>query len=251
MGIIEFLRVKKGAPASQIAEIEANLEKVRAERKAAEAIVENHGQRRADMLMSDASSADIAALDAAVNLAQIDLERLEMVELELIDRLDHARDSVDRSKRAAMLENSAAQIEQKTQALDAAISAVAAAFTDLVKAVPDNIGVQKDADRFLQDATPADLARAILASGLFRAAPEAFEMTQPRNRSPRPACVERMLSVLVVNQDGALSRYNPGIVGEDCEIPPTADAAQQVIVERLRAQARRLRQSDDARMAAE
>ncbi|MGD9657404.1 MAG: hypothetical protein AB7U61_07145 [Methylocystis sp.] len=251
MGVLEFLKPKKGPAATQIPEMEAALDKLRAELKQVAAIVEGHGQRRADMLLSDAADADIAKLDSDVALAQIRLERLELAELELQDRIESARDGMDRSKRAAALERSAGEIEAKVAALDAAIGAVAAAYADLVKTVPGDSGVLLDADHMTRPATPDDIARAIVASGLFTAAPTLFEMVAPRHRTARPACVERILGVFVVNKHGVLSRFNPGLVGEECTIRPTAEAADAIIVSPLREQAARLRDSAPQAEAAE
>ena len=74
MGIIDFLKPRKGAPASQAAEMEAALAKLREERKSVETVVDSYGQRRADALLSDATDADIAKIDTDANLAQIRLE---------------------------------------------------------------------------------------------------------------------------------------------------------------------------------
>ena len=41
MGVLDFLKVKKGAPATQAAEMEASLERVRAEMTQATAIIES------------------------------------------------------------------------------------------------------------------------------------------------------------------------------------------------------------------
>ena len=47
MGVLDFLKTKKGPLPAQIAYLEASLERLRAERRSAEAIVEGHGSRRA------------------------------------------------------------------------------------------------------------------------------------------------------------------------------------------------------------
>lgn len=250
MGVLDFLKVKKGPMQTQIGEIEAQLERLRAERRAAETIVEGHGQKRSDMLLSDASDGDIAHLDADAGLAHIRLERLELAELELQDRLDRARDSVARSTRAAELERAASSIEEKAKSLESAIAALGAAFDDLVRAIPHDAGVQRDCDTMTKPATPEDVARAVLAQGLFCAAPSIFEMVAARTRSLRPACVERVLNVYAI-RDGTLTRFNNGLVGEECEIAPAPFAAEQFIVAPLRAQAAALRASDDMRAAAE
>ncbi|MGD9656905.1 MAG: hypothetical protein AB7U61_04570 [Methylocystis sp.] len=250
MGIIDFLKVKKGSPASQIGELEASLERLRAELKEVNSIVESHGQRRADALLSDVTDAEIANLDAAAALAQIRLERLELAELELVERIEAAKDATVRQRRAAQLEKDAAAIEERVKAINAAIDVLGGAFTKLVEVIPSDSGVLVDADHMTRPASPEDVARAVLASGLYVAAPTMFEMIQPRTRSARPASVERVLNVFV-SRDGMLSRFNPGLVGEECTIPPTADAADQIIVSPLREQAARLRDSAPMSAAAE
>ena len=78
-----------------------------------------------------------------------------------------ARDSDQRTRRAGELERAAAAIESKVAALDSAINALATAFTDLARAIPDDSGILVDADHMTRPATPDDIARAVLASGLY------------------------------------------------------------------------------------
>ncbi len=253
MGVLDFLKVKKGPMQTQIGEIEAQLERLRAERRAAETIVEGHGQKRSDMLLSDASDADIAKLDADAVLAQIRLERLELAELELIARLDAARDSVARSKRAASLDASAAAIEVKAQALDVAIGAMASAFEDLVRVIPAEMSVMIDRNGLSPDsaASPAEIAAAAVAQGLYLAAPKMFEERTWSGRRLRSLGVERRLAVRVLDVHGLLIDFLQGAHGENAEILPTSLAAQQILVAPMRLQAATLRASDDMREAAE
>ena len=203
------------------------------------------------MLLSDASDADIARLDADVALAQIRLERLELAELELQDRIAAARDGSERQRRAGELERAAAAIESKVAALNSAINALATAFTDLAGTIPGDSGILVDADHMTRPATARRRCERDLSAGMFNAAPSAFEMVQPRLRSARPASVERLLNVAIVNKDGVLTRYLKGLCGEEATVPPTAAAAEQIIVAPLRDKARALRDSADLAQAAE
>jgi len=136
VGIIDFLKPRKGAPASQAAEMEAALAKLREERKSVETVVDSYGQRRANALLSDASDADIAKIDSDANLAQIRLERLELAEMALLEQIAAARDSDARARRAGEMGASAATIEAHAVNLEKAIDTLAAAFTALADAIP-------------------------------------------------------------------------------------------------------------------
>ncbi|MGD9540761.1 hypothetical protein [Methylocystis sp.] len=207
-----------------------------------EPIVESHGAERADMLLSDASEEAIIAADKDAALAALRLERLEVAELSLIEQIDAARDSERRASRAKELERDAVVIAEQAANVDAACAVLAGAFAKLVAAIPSESGVMVDADHGTRLATPEDVARAILAQGLFSACPNIFEMMAPRTRTARPACVERVLAVSIV-RDGVLSRFNPGLHGEECTITPAPIAANEIVVEPLREKARELRSS--------
>ena len=106
MAILDFLKTKKGSPASQIGDLEKNLERLRAERVEAEKAVEAYAPRRAQMLLSDVDEATIIAADREAEVAKIRAERLELAELELLDRLEKARvaasrDAIDKERQAA------------------------------------------------------------------------------------------------------------------------------------------------------
>ena len=131
MSIWNFLKVSKKAPAAAIDEMETSLARLRAEMKEASVVVESHGTRRADMLLSAATEQEIIDADKAAELAALKLERLELAETALIEQIDAARDSSDRSRKATELERAAAAIAAKTQAIDFAAAAFAAAYRQL------------------------------------------------------------------------------------------------------------------------
>ncbi|WP_292532284.1 hypothetical protein [Methylocystis sp.] len=178
MSVLDFLKTTKKTVASQIEEMQASLVKLRAERKDVEAVVEEHAPKRAAMLLSDASDAEIAQLDAAANLAQIRLERLEIAELQLQDRLERARNKSERERLATEHERAAAAIEEKAKALEGPMNALAAAFDELVKVIPAETFTEKYSDGHLmpQPARPEDVARAIVASGIYNNEPRLFEL---------------------------------------------------------------------------
>ncbi|WP_292530239.1 hypothetical protein [Methylocystis sp.] len=247
MGVFSFIQPpKKSSPAAAIAEMEANLARLRAEHKTVAGIVENHGQRRAEMLLSDAADADIAQLDAAANLAQIRLERLELAELELIERIEAARDSADRSRKAAELEAAATAIGPATKNLETALAPVAEAFAALARSIPPESGLKVfcDASTLPQPATPESLARIILAAAIHDALPAAFEM---RKQNPalmaHGAGVERALSIHTKIGELLLPRC-AGLVGEEAVILSGADTARTLIVEPLKRRAQELRAGD-------
>jgi hypothetical protein len=245
MGVFSFLQPpKKGAPGTQIAELEGSLARLRAEHKSVQAIVESHGQKRAEMLLSDASDADIARLDADANLAQIRLERLELVETELVERIESGRAKAEREHLAREHERAAAQIETATKGLEGPINALAVAFAELVKAIPAETFLRKYSDRHVppqQPASPEDVARTILANALYVAEPEIFETQKQRSAfAAYGAGVERVLSVYSFG-GGVMLPRNHGLNGEECEIHPAPIAADKLIVAPLREKARTLR----------
>ncbi|MBG0801639.1 hypothetical protein IYW40_09095 [Methylocystis sp. H4A] len=253
MGVFSFLQPpKKGAPATQIAALEESLDKLRGEHKSVQAIVENHGQKRTEMLLSDASDADIVELDKAADLARIRLERLELAELELTDRLERARDKDARDRVASEHERAAAAIEEKAKALEGPINALAVAFAELVKAIPAETFLRKYSDRhtMAQPASPDDVARAILGNALYVAAPSIFETQKCRSAfAPYGAGVERALHVSTFS-NGLMTPYNKGLIGEECAIHPAPVAADQLIVAPLRERARTLRDGVAERLEA-
>lgn len=253
MSVLDFLKVKKSAPASQIAEMEASLARLRTERKEFETVVESHGARRADALLSDMADADIAKLDADASLAQIRLERLELAELELVERIERARDKAERERLASEHERAAAQIETAAKALEGPIAQLAAAFADLVKVIPAETFLRKYSDRHAPPQCPAtreDVARVILGNALVIAAPEIFETQKQRPAfAAYGAGVERTLSIYSLIGD-VLKPRCAGLVGEECEIHPAPVAAQQLIVTPLRSRARTLRDGVAAHLEA-
>jgi hypothetical protein len=243
VGIIDFLKPRKGAPASQAAEMEASLAKLREERKSVETVVDSYGQRRADALLSDASDADIAKIDSDANLAQIRLERLELAELELVERIAAARDSDARQRRAGELEAAAAAIATKTAAVDAAASAFATAYKELLSAVrADLVDIQILSSRHTQPikAAPADIAGAIAGQALAVACPQIFDDRPPTLRH-WGAAVERVLAVHELDRDGNLSPVLVGEHGQDAIISTADHAARRIILEPLKRVAEEIR----------
>lgn len=252
MAILDFLKsTKKGT--SQITELEGNLQRLRDERKKLEPIVESHGTRRADMLLSAATEQEIVDADKAAELAALKLERLELAEMALLEQIAAARDSDARQRRASEMDAAAAAIATKTAAVDAAASAFAAAYRDLLSAVPaDMIDVRILKPRFSVDgaATPVDIARAIAAQALAASCPELFETHPPHVRVYGNACA-KTLGVLVIDERGRLSPVLAGEHGEKANITSAEKAAERFVIERLREKARALRGSADVREAAE
>ena len=233
--------------------MEESLERVRAEMKGATAIIESHGQRRANMLLSDASDADIAKVDSDANLAQIRLERLELCELELQDRIADARDASERTRKAGALEAAAAAISTKTAPLDAAASAFASAYRELLSTIPaDLVDTPARKPRFNVDvqSTPSDIASAIASQALAAACPQVFEDRPPQMRT-WGAAVERVLLVKDIDRDGRLSPVLLGESGEQAVISTAAAATDRIIADRLRQRARAMRDSGDLAQAAE
>lgn len=242
MGVLDFLRpTRKGQP--QIADLESSLARLRVELNQARDIIEGHGQRRASMLLTDASDHDIAKLAAEVDLAQIRVERLGLAELELIDRIDRARDLSDRNRRAVEAERAADRIEEATKALEASVATLGECFAQLVAALPQRTGLERRhvGQQFLGSATPDEVARAILATALYSVAPGAFETGPSRRPWSGGAAVERELLVYVQEGD-VLSERLLGFNGEGSKIPTASIAAEEMIIGRLRAEAATLRE---------
>ncbi|WP_292529436.1 hypothetical protein [Methylocystis sp.] len=246
MSVLDFLKTKKSSPAAAIQEMQASLERLRAERKEFENVVESHGARRAAMLLSDVADSAIAELDAAAALAQIRLERLEICELELVERIERARDSADRARLAAEFERAAAAIEPATKNLEAAIAPVAEAFATLVRSIPAETFLLKysDGHTTAQPANAEALARIILAAALYDACPSIFEMQRQR-----PAFagfgggVERALAIHSLIGDVLVPRL-AGLCGEESRILPASDTARLLLVSPLRSKAAALRNGD-------
>lgn len=249
MSVFDFLKQpKKGAPSTQIAELEGALDRLRIELKAAEKIVAEHPEKRAAMLTSAASNADIKKLDADMEDALLSIERLEAAETELITRLEHAKDTAERERLAGEQERAASAIEEKSRALEGPIAALAAAFAELLKAIPADTSITVSAT---QPATSEDVARAILASGLYTALPSIFEMVPCRPHLSRlgGAAVERALFVHTF-ADGLMTTRCNGLIGEECTIHPASITASGLIVDPLRRRAAALRGGDAERLAA-
>lgn len=255
MSVFDFLKPpKKGAPATQITDLEASLARLRQERKDVEAIVEAHAPKRAAMLLSDVTESDIIELDKAADLARLRLERLEMAETELTDRLTRARENIENTRRSEYFERSAAQIEAAAKALEAPIAALAAAFAELSKSIPSDTGIDKPPTASFSGRRPAtadDIGRAILANGLHAAMPSIFETVACRPNLARMggAAVERALFVHTF-ANGLVTTRCAGLDGEECEIHPSTITAYSLIVEPLRRRAAALRGGDAERLAA-
>ena len=150
MAILDFLKsTKKGT--SQITELEGNLQRLRDERRKLEPIVESHGTRRADMLLSAATEQEIVDADKQAELAALKLERLELAEMALLEQIEAARDTDARQRRASAMDAAAAAIAAKTAAVDAAASGFAAAYRELLATIPaDLLDVQIRTPRHTQ-----------------------------------------------------------------------------------------------------
>jgi hypothetical protein len=254
MSVLDFLRpAKKGSPASQIAALESSLQRLRGELKSANETAEAYAPKRAEMLLSDSTEEDILALDKQAEMGRLRLERLELAEMALLEQIEAARDSADRTRKASELERAAASIEAKTQAVDAAAAAFAAAYRDMLATIPaDLIELQARKLGFTVDvaATPADIAGAIAAQALAAACPELFETRAPVMRT-WGAAIEKIIAVKDIDRDGRLSPVLMGEHGDTATISNADKAADRIIIDRLRAQAARLRDSTDMRQAAE
>lgn len=254
MNVFEFLKPpkKSGGPAAQISDMQASLEKLRADRADVQKIVDGHESKRALMLLSAATEEAILDLDRQCDLARLRLERAGLAEFELESRIESARDTADRQRRAAENERAAGAIEEKVKAADAAVVALAGAFADLVRIIPPDAGILIDQNGFAPNraATPAELAAAFVGQGLFACAPSLFETRVWHGRILRRLGVERRLAVRVLDAHGLLVDFLPGAHGEEVDVLPASLAAQQILVDPLRAQAAELRASDGEKVAA-
>lgn len=181
------------------------------------------------------------------------LDEIDSRIVEARSRLEIERAGDERERRAASLERAADDLAAKARSLESAVDALAIAAADFIQAIPDDTGIIIDRNGFAQNdaATPAELAAAVISQGLCMTAPTLFEQRNPNSRVLRGAGVERALSVRCLDGNGRISSFLPGRVGEKAEILPTSIAAEQIVVEPLRAQAAALRASDDMKAAAE
>jgi hypothetical protein len=253
MAILDFLKVAKKAPAAAIDEMEASLGRLRAEMKEASVVVEGHGTKRADMLLSDASEEQIIDADKAAELAALKLERLELAEIALLEQIEAARDASERQRRVGEMESVATAIFREDGRVDTAASAFAAAYRELLSAVPaDLIDVRILKPRFTVDgaATPVDIASAIAGQSLASHCPELFESHRPHTRTHGDACA-KTLCVLDTDRAGRLSPILPGEHGKKASITSAQKAARRFVVDPLRDKARVLRGSSVTAEAAE
>jgi len=243
VGAFDFLKPKKSDRPSRVSDIEAELARLRAERKVVEAAVESHSTRRANLLLTTASDEDIVRLDADANLSRVRLERLELAEVELSDRIDQARSVSDRLRRAVEAERTADRIEEATKALEASLATLGTAFAELVAAIPQRTGLERRhvGQQLLGPATAEEVGRAVLARALYSVVPGAFETSPSRRPWSGGAAVEKAL-LLYVQDGGALSERLLGFEGEGSTIPPASIFAEATIVGRLRAEAAALRE---------
>lgn len=253
MSVLDFLRpAKKGSPASQIAALESSLQRLRGELKSANETAEAYAPKRAEMLLSESTEEDILALDKQAEMGRLRLERLELAEMALLEQIEAARDSAGRNEKATQLERAAATIASKTSALDEAAAAFALAYQHMLAAVPVDTALQARKPRFLGDvpATAADIASAIAAQALAAHCPDIFE-DRPSPMRSYGAAIEKILTVRDIDRDGRLSPVLLGERGEMATITTADKAANRIIVDRLREDARRLRDSADVKLAAE
>jgi len=207
MSVLDFLKVKKSAPASQIAEMEASLARLRAERKEFETVVESHGARRADALLSDMADADIAKLDADASLAQIRLERLELADLELVERIERARDTQQREIEALRCDDIAAKVEQIASRLEKAIDQLAIAADEMTEAIPADLVKMRDYEPtmgIIDQPNPQRLVAAIVAEAIYKRSPELFRVSNDYLGG-----VDIALQLYTHNPNRSLSRIVP------------------------------------------
>jgi hypothetical protein len=208
MAVFDFLKVaKKGSPATQIAELDASLARLRAEHKSVQAIVESHGQKRAEMLLSEAADADIVKLDADAGLARIRLARLELAEIELAERLDRARDTQQREAEAVRCDDVAAKVEQIASRLEKAIEELAIAADEMVAAIPADLIRMRDYEPtmgIIDQPSPQQFVASIVAEAIYQRSPGLF-------RVGNDYCggVDIALQLYTHNPNGSLNRIIP------------------------------------------
>lgn len=240
-GFREVLKKKKAAEATS--ELEAALADNQKKLNEKLGFIDNYGQRRSEMLISGSSVAEIRSFYDDYQNALIEREQAEAACAELTDIIERARSTAEHKRLAAQLDKDASAIEERAKHLDGAIASLASAYNALLSAIPADNGVILDAGTRERPATPEDIARALFAAKLYAAVPGAFELATPRMGGPRPACVERILNVFTL-RDGALSRFNAGLVGEECD--PSEVTAGNVIVGPLRKKASVIRSQVEA-----
>lgn len=208
MAVFDFLKVaKKGSPATQIAELEASLARLRAEHKSVQAIVESHGPKRADMLLSVVADGDIVKLDADADLMRIRLERLELAEIELAERLDRARDTQQREAEAVRCDDVAAKVEQIASRLEKVIEELAIVADEMVVAIPADVIRMRDYEPtmgIIDRPNPQQLVAAIVAEAIYKRSPDLF-----RRSNNYFGSVQIALQLCTHNPNGSLSYILP------------------------------------------
>jgi hypothetical protein len=194
-------------------------------------------QGRLDLLIAgEPSGAAASAASAAVAAAVSDVEAWAEVLAALDGRLQDARarqaqaeDSETREAAAAAREADAVRIGEAAVELDHAIQAIGAAFERLCVSTPDGCVPVRFSSHF--DTAPMnviELARAVLASGLYRRLPEVFELVDNPQLSLRSAQIRlRALSVRGLD-------LNLMSVPEDTPFDDAIAAAEKILCAHLR-----------------
>lgn len=103
MGLLNDLLKPKGRQPATVAEAEAALVKLNAERDAANETAKAATRRRADLLLVDGSESKIVEAEAATDAARLTIERLDAAEPLLLQRLAELRDVVRTKLRAKLI----------------------------------------------------------------------------------------------------------------------------------------------------
>lgn len=243
MSVFAFLKNKKTAgPEQEITELNSALTRVQAELSETNRIVETHGARRSDALLTDVADEEIAKIDADASLARIRAERLEMAEAEILQRLETARDRIERAKTASEREKAARAVEAAAKRIDSIVAQLAAEFPALVEAIPHCCASIYVPARGPVPATPTQIAGAILAEALAARIPGAIETIGAENFGWE---VERVLRIYYRRKsDGALSEGFPK--NEPAQFVSAVDAAAKIVCEPLRASATNIRAGNAA-----
>ena len=258
LNILELLKLPKkpGGVAAQIPAIEDSLQKLRAERADIEQKIAAYDATRSDMFLGAATEEQILELDRQHELLKLRLERAGFAEAELEARLAAAKEQSARETTARAYTAAADTVSAELPKIEAAIAAFAAAAnaltTRLSAALPlEMIALEKDTGNGLPvPASAQDLARALIAEGLFAAAPNLFETFKPQLVGGRPACASHALRVHFQSTSNAISPFVPGLEGEEAKFESATAAANRLLIERFRKKASELRGAD-AQAAAE
>jgi hypothetical protein len=227
------LEKRRGALGAKLASAQSALEAARAARR--EHLIES--------AEDDASAT--AKFEGAVATAERDVVALHDAIGELDARLADARkrlvgakEAAEREAAAHEREKAAAAIEARAVNLEKAIDALADAFSAFASEIP----VKSPATRYESGgARPAnnfEVARAVLAQGLFQCLPDAFEVI---GRQAIGAEFQIRMPVLFLRSDGHLHGGIPKEIAADLKFPLASGAADKIVVAPLRRVAEEIR----------